>query len=151
MDGTMPSKGRMLVDILSRMKEKKFSTTKTGKDRIDYVIVSPKLAQSVRKRGYQSFDQMVFTDHRGMHLDLDTTSLFGAGIANLMSHNAHSIRTKDPKCMTKYIKTAHHHLTDSHFWKNLDMLIQSQEPSHSLAEKLDTFLIQACMVVKQKC
>eukprot|EP00957_Ditylum_brightwellii_P016874 1272751-Ditylum_brightwellii.AAC.1 len=35
-----------LVDILSGMTEAKFSATKMGKDRIDYILMSPKLAQS---------------------------------------------------------------------------------------------------------
>eukprot|EP00957_Ditylum_brightwellii_P044113 3347257-Ditylum_brightwellii.AAC.1 len=121
-----------------------------GKDRIDYILMPPKLVQSVRETGYQSFDQMVFTDHRGMYLDLNTTTLFGADKANLMSHDACSIRTKDPQCMTKYITTAHQHITTYYYWGNLDKLIQSQEPNHSLAEKLDTLLIQACMIDEQK-
>eukprot|EP00957_Ditylum_brightwellii_P077144 5863182-Ditylum_brightwellii.AAC.1 len=33
-----------LVDILSGMTDKKFSTTKTGKDMIDYICMSPELA-----------------------------------------------------------------------------------------------------------
>eukprot|EP00957_Ditylum_brightwellii_P149141 11357714-Ditylum_brightwellii.AAC.1 len=49
-----------LVDILSGMTDKKFSTTKIGKDRIDYILLSPELTQAVQKKGYESFDQMVF-------------------------------------------------------------------------------------------
>eukprot|EP00957_Ditylum_brightwellii_P066066 5011154-Ditylum_brightwellii.AAC.1 len=86
-----------------------------GKDRIDYILMSPKLAQSVRKKGYQSFDQMMFIDNRGMHLDLDTTTLFDDDTSNLMSHNACSIRTKDPQYVTKYITTAHQHLIDNYY------------------------------------
>eukprot|EP00957_Ditylum_brightwellii_P135269 10314276-Ditylum_brightwellii.AAC.1 len=140
-----------LVDILSGMTEGKFSTRKTRKDMINNILMSPELAQSIWKKGYQSFDQIVFTDHRGMYLDLDTAILFGADTADLMSHNACSIRTKDPQCMTKYITTAHQYLTDNNYWKNIDKLIQSQESNQSLAEKLDTLLIQACVIAERKC
>eukprot|EP00957_Ditylum_brightwellii_P041737 3160785-Ditylum_brightwellii.AAC.1 len=61
---------------------------------------------------------MVFTDHRGMYLDLDLLALFRADTANLMQHNAHCIKTKDPQCVTKYITAAHQHLSDNNFWKN---------------------------------
>eukprot|EP00957_Ditylum_brightwellii_P062229 4722481-Ditylum_brightwellii.AAC.1 len=121
-----------------------------GKDRIDYNLMSPEIAQLGREKGYRSFDQMVFADHRGLYLDFDTTTLFGADTANLMSHNTHRIRTKDPQCMTKYIMTAYQHFTNNNYWKNLDKLIQSQEHNHSLAEKLDTLLIQVCMITEQK-
>eukprot|EP00957_Ditylum_brightwellii_P138291 10540754-Ditylum_brightwellii.AAC.1 len=65
MDGTRPSARRMahttstlqLVDILSGMTDRKFSTTKTGKDRTDYILMSPELAQAVQKKGYQPMDQ----------------------------------------------------------------------------------------------
>eukprot|EP00957_Ditylum_brightwellii_P066711 5062218-Ditylum_brightwellii.AAC.2 len=77
---------------------------------------------SERRMGYQSFDQMVFTDHRGMYLDLDETSLFGSGAANLMNHDKCNLRTNDHLCVTKYITTAHQHLSDNHFWKNLDII-----------------------------
>eukprot|EP00957_Ditylum_brightwellii_P012342 932211-Ditylum_brightwellii.AAC.1 len=85
-----------LVDILSKMVATKLSTTKTGNERIDYILTSPDLVQSVCKKGYQSFDQMMFTDHRGMYLNLDLLILFGADTANLMQHDACCIRTKDP-------------------------------------------------------
>eukprot|EP00957_Ditylum_brightwellii_P077838 5916027-Ditylum_brightwellii.AAC.1 len=47
-----------LVGILSDMTDKKFSATKTGKDRIDCILMFPELPQAVQKKGYQSFDQM---------------------------------------------------------------------------------------------
>eukprot|EP00957_Ditylum_brightwellii_P056619 4291692-Ditylum_brightwellii.AAC.1 len=72
-----------LVDILDGMTSTKFSTTKTEKERVDYILMSPDLVQSVCKKCYQSFDQMVFSDHRGMCLVLDTLALFGADTANL--------------------------------------------------------------------
>ena len=68
-----------------------------------------------------------------------------------MNHATRSISTKDPQCVTKYITTAHQHLTDNHFWKNMDILLQSHEPNHSLDEKLDTLFIQACTVAEEKC
>eukprot|EP00957_Ditylum_brightwellii_P059604 4525150-Ditylum_brightwellii.AAC.1 len=63
---------------------------------IDYILMSPELSQAVQRKGYQSFDKMVFTNHRGMYLDLDKTSLFGSSTASLLNHDTNSIRTKDP-------------------------------------------------------
>eukprot|EP00957_Ditylum_brightwellii_P018151 1367238-Ditylum_brightwellii.AAC.1 len=140
-----------VVDILSSMTDKKFSTTKTGKDRIGYILISLELPQAIQKKGYRSFNQMVFTDHRGVYLDLNGTSLFGSDTASLMNHNTHSIITKDPWCATKYITAAHKHLTDNHFWENIGILLQSHEPNHSLSEKLDTLLVQACTIAEMKC
>eukprot|EP00957_Ditylum_brightwellii_P143956 10969181-Ditylum_brightwellii.AAC.1 len=102
-----------LVDIFSRMNATKFSTTKTGKEMVDYILMSPDLVQSVLKKVYQSFNQMVFIDHREMYLDLDLLTHFGSDTANLMQHNAHCIKTKDPQRVTKYIMAAHQHLSDN--------------------------------------
>eukprot|EP00957_Ditylum_brightwellii_P206579 15349080-Ditylum_brightwellii.AAC.1 len=126
-----------LVDILCSMTATKFSITNTRQERIDYILMSPDLVQSVCKKGYQSFDQMVSTDHRGMYLDLDIPTLFRVDTTNLIQNKAHSIRTKDPQYITKHITTTYQHLTDNNFWSKLGTLIMSQEPDHLLAEQLD--------------
>eukprot|EP00957_Ditylum_brightwellii_P191605 14588785-Ditylum_brightwellii.AAC.1 len=98
--------------ILGDMTETKHITTRTGQERIDHILMSPKLVTLVCKKGYQSFDQMNFTDHRGMFLDLDTISVFGADMVNLIRNNCCDTRTTDPHCVTKYITIAHTHLMD---------------------------------------
>eukprot|EP00957_Ditylum_brightwellii_P092017 7005339-Ditylum_brightwellii.AAC.1 len=41
-----------LVDILSNITDEKFSTTKTGKDRMDYILTSHEHTQAEQKKGY---------------------------------------------------------------------------------------------------
>ena len=54
-----------LIDILGDLTQETFSTTKIRKQRIDYILISPELKESVRHMGYLAFDQLIYTDHRG--------------------------------------------------------------------------------------
>eukprot|EP00957_Ditylum_brightwellii_P090270 6874527-Ditylum_brightwellii.AAC.1 len=66
-----------LTDILGNLTDEPFSTTKTGKQCIDYILTSPELISAVKNKGYLAFDKLIYTDHQGMFVDFDTTILFG--------------------------------------------------------------------------
>eukprot|EP00957_Ditylum_brightwellii_P113986 8690295-Ditylum_brightwellii.AAC.1 len=77
-----------MVDILVNLTHIAFSTTKTGKHCIDYILTSPEIVPGVKKMGYHTIDQLLYTDHRGVFLDLDTALLFGVDHANLVWENS---------------------------------------------------------------
>eukprot|EP00957_Ditylum_brightwellii_P198864 15158018-Ditylum_brightwellii.AAC.1 len=66
-----------LIDILGDHTQESFSTTKTGKQCIDYLLISPELKQSVRHMGYLAFDWLIYTDHREMYIDFSTNAVYG--------------------------------------------------------------------------
>eukprot|EP00957_Ditylum_brightwellii_P192147 14626454-Ditylum_brightwellii.AAC.1 len=78
-----------MVDILGNLTHTPFSTTETGKTSIDYILISPEIVPGVKKMGYYIFDQLLYTDCRGIFLGLDTALLFGAEHANLVWENSH--------------------------------------------------------------
>ena len=41
--------------------------------------MSPELLPAIWKQGYNQFDQLLVTDHRGMFIDFDIEMLFGNG------------------------------------------------------------------------
>eukprot|EP00957_Ditylum_brightwellii_P069344 5264282-Ditylum_brightwellii.AAC.1 len=104
-----------MVDILGNLTHILFSTTKTGKSRIDYKLIPPKIVPGVMKMGYHTFDQLLYTDHRGMFIDLDTTSSFGVEHVKLVRENSRITRMKDPNCVSKYITVLHKHLEENNF------------------------------------
>eukprot|EP00957_Ditylum_brightwellii_P193705 14750607-Ditylum_brightwellii.AAC.1 len=53
-----------MVDILGNLTNIPFSTTKAGKSRIDYILLSPEIVPGVMKTEYHTFDQLVYTDYR---------------------------------------------------------------------------------------
>ena len=124
---------------------------KTGKSHIEYVLTSPEIAVTIQKKGYQSFDQSIYTDHQGMSLDLNTIQLFGTEHVQLVRDGNRRICTKDPKCVSKYINAAHKHLSNNNFWSLLSKLENSTTSDHPLAERLDILFIQAYLHAEQKC
>ena len=60
------------------------STYKRGHSRIDYALASPALYPFIHKAGYEPFDYRgIFSDHRGLYLDLVIEDLFGSGPVKL--------------------------------------------------------------------
>jgi hypothetical protein len=140
-----------MVDILGNLNHIPFSTTKIGKSRIDYILISLEIVPGVMKMGHHIFDQLVYIDHRGMFIDLDTKLLFGAEHVKLVRENSKIIRTKDPKCVSKYITVLHKHLDENNFWHLIIKLTHEEKGDHELAERLDKTLIQACLHAEKKC
>ena len=66
-----------LVDSLASKERDNRSSSLSGQTVIDYVFVSPELLPAIRKQGYNRFDQLLITDHRGMFINFDTELLFG--------------------------------------------------------------------------
>eukprot|EP00957_Ditylum_brightwellii_P209875 15363667-Ditylum_brightwellii.AAC.1 len=77
-----------MVDILDNITHIPFSTTKTGKDCIDCISISPEIVPGVKKMGYHTFDQLLYTDHRGMFLVLDKALPFDAEHVKLVWENS---------------------------------------------------------------
>eukprot|EP00957_Ditylum_brightwellii_P168289 12811293-Ditylum_brightwellii.AAC.1 len=74
--------------ILGNLTYTPFSTTKAGKNCIYYILIYHEIVTGVKKMGYYTFDQLLYTDHRCMFLDLDTALLFDAEHAKLVQKNS---------------------------------------------------------------
>eukprot|EP00957_Ditylum_brightwellii_P099056 7545011-Ditylum_brightwellii.AAC.1 len=74
-----------MVHTLWDLMNTSFSTTKSGKNRIDFILTMPELTTAIPQKGYQPFDHMIFTNHRGMFTNFDTTTPFGTGTTILAS------------------------------------------------------------------
>eukprot|EP00957_Ditylum_brightwellii_P014783 1114643-Ditylum_brightwellii.AAC.1 len=57
--------GLQLTDILGNLTDKPFSTTKTRKQHIDYILTSSKLISAVKNKGYMAFNKLIYTDYQG--------------------------------------------------------------------------------------
>eukprot|EP00957_Ditylum_brightwellii_P158962 12099155-Ditylum_brightwellii.AAC.1 len=81
-----------LVDILQPLDEQQFSTSLTGKHRIDFLCISREITNAVERCGYNKFNQIKNTDHQGIYIDFDTQKLFGNGENKLLQHETRSIK-----------------------------------------------------------
>jgi hypothetical protein len=140
-----------LVDSLASKERENKSSSLSGHTIIDYVFVSPELLPDIWKQGYNQFDQLLVTDHRGMFIDFDTEMLFGNGDLKLANKKMRYIRAKDPYMVKEYINYMYEYLENQIFWQLHSQLISKKQLDVELAERVDKILTNASLVAESKC
>jgi hypothetical protein len=82
-------------------------------------------------------------DHRAFYFDIGEKVLFGDVRESPYDPAGRLFSSKDPKAVATYLKEAHEHLNDNDIFKRLQKLMESNEPNHEEAEKLDCELTRA--------
>eukprot|EP00957_Ditylum_brightwellii_P182606 13909439-Ditylum_brightwellii.AAC.1 len=85
-----------LVAILDCPEKRHKSSSLSGKQIIDYMFASPELQPAIRQKGYNRFNQVTHTDHRGMYIDFDMNELFGNGNLKLTNSKSRQAKANDP-------------------------------------------------------
>ncbi len=76
------------------------ATYARGRTRIDYVLASPAVFNSVNECGYEPFNEHFLSDHRGYFVDFDIHKLFGNELQRLASLPFRDVRGKDTTSVT---------------------------------------------------
>jgi hypothetical protein len=123
-----------------------------GKTRIDYVLISPAIANSVQQAiGYEPFHHTAATDHRGIFLDLATEHAFGGRTDNLESASQRTLQTKRHSTKVAYIRAAASYGKANNLFDRLHQLNQSEDRDDALIERLDNILGQSCTTGETSC
>ena len=136
-----------------RHKHKEIDEPRTynrGKIRLDYILVSPQIAQSITAVGYCPFNETLRSDHRAMYLDLDTHKLFGNNTSKLQQGHRRDFYST-PENDKKYVKAAAAHAEANNLFNRLDALVNQDTPNHELIEKLDELLGECCALGAKAC
>eukprot|EP00957_Ditylum_brightwellii_P211962 15366814-Ditylum_brightwellii.AAC.1 len=80
-----------LTNLMYDISNTAFSTSKTGRDIIDHILVLGEIIPAVTRKGYTPFDSILYTDHRGMFVDFNNLLLFGNITAHLVSNPSRDI------------------------------------------------------------
>jgi hypothetical protein len=95
---------RQLVDLHCIVSSDPFSQSfASGSTKTDYMLGTPKIAAAVRAGGILNFEQGLTSDHRGMYLDLDETSLFSTKNADPTRPLARQLRLSNVQATKKYL------------------------------------------------
>lgn len=113
------------------------ATYQRGPKRLDYVLLSPSLLTHVQVAGYDPFGYRIPSDHRGLYIDLCTTSLFSQNFVPLTSPTTRDLSSKIPGVVRKYVTAKCNYLEDHNFGTRLKALNGLTAPNHELAEALD--------------
>ena len=127
------------------------ATYARGSKRLDYILMSERCAIAVRKCGYKSFNHRLYSDHRGMFVDMDTEMLFGNLDNDLASMQYRDFKATDPKAVTEYLQGIGTYLKDHNFAERLKVLSESNDKNDPLAEGMDKDLKRACLYAAKQC
>ena len=91
--------------------------SRTKEQVIKYMLIILKSCPAVRVKGYNAFNEKVFTDHRCMYIKVDINIFVGDVQLQLANEALRKIWSKDPNSLKIYVKRWGY-LTKSTFWKN---------------------------------
>jgi hypothetical protein len=127
------------------------ATYARGTKRLDYILMSERCANAVQTCGYEPFNHRLFSDHRGMFLDMNMQLLFGNQDNVLASMQYRDFHATDPKTITDYLQRVFTYLREHNFSERLQRLIATAGTDHVLAEALDKDLTRACLSASAHC
>jgi hypothetical protein len=81
-----------------------------GKQRIDYILVSPRLVGAVTHSGSLPLYSLFQGDHRPYYIDLDATVAFADNAYEICRPQGHGLQLCDPRIITKYIDSLRDHI-----------------------------------------
>jgi hypothetical protein len=126
------------------------ATYARGKTRIDYVLASQEVFNSINECGYEPFNEHFLSDHRGYFVDFDLHKLFGNELQRLASLPFRDVRGKDTTSVTQYIEAKDEYLEDHNFFTRIAKLQQLVTPDEDLAEQLDRDWERASLTAGKK-
>ena len=92
------------------------ATYKYGSDRrIDYMLGSAAVAQAVCRSGYNSYNNGIFSKHRGIFIDLDFTTLMGS-VPLLTPKKGRALRSEDQPSVDRYLEAFKQYADDHRLW-----------------------------------
>lgn len=126
------------------------NTHQRGRARIDSVLISHDLMNSVRHMGYSPFNWLTTSDHRCLVIDFDTSLLFQDTTSILHHPQLRGIKSNDKQQVNTFITQCHHHLSNNgvfdHFSELTDCTLHPTQ-----VERIDTLLGQAIRSAEKRC
>ena len=93
-----------LVDIFATQHSGKIPPTYTrGTKRLDYVLVTPRVVESVERTTMLPFHTMFGGDHRPLLVDFNSRKLFGDDSYEIQRPQARGLKLTDPRLVDKYL------------------------------------------------
>ena len=82
------------------------ATYHRGSEKIDFILLSPRVASSVRAASILALQDGYLSDHRALVVDFDARELFASETSPIVTPNTRSLTSTNPKAVHLYV----HHL-----------------------------------------
>jgi hypothetical protein len=132
-----------------------FATHERGTQRIDSVLVSHSLLQTITTLGYSPVGLISSSDHRSLFISFSTERLFGQNPTSLNSPSQRSVRSNDKQSVTTFVESMYSHLIQHNVFERAKQLLPTEPDlvSHqvNLVEAIDSIIGQAGDLGERKC
>ena len=127
-----------VVDLMTARHQKTSPATfERGKDCIDYVLASPNILQAITHAGYTPQSGGLFSDHRGLFMDIDIETALGGRLSQIPTSTGRTFEASSPALVTKYLEAATTALATRNVMDRVQKLLAKNEPDHKQAEAID--------------
>ena len=140
-----------LVDIHGHYhsNETEVPTYARGTTRLDFVFCSAPLLPAVEACGIEPFNQHIFSDHRALFVDWDTSLLFGSATPTIVSKAQRRLQTSNAQTRSKYITYLHKYCEDHRITSRLAKLHEAPDPVQ--AEAIDRDITRGMLAAEKQC
>ena len=115
---------------------------------MDYIFVTPRLLDHVKRCGFEAYHQRFISDHRGGFVDLDIAGLFDRRLPPLIAAPSRAIRSTHPTNVTKYIQRLHKWFVDWNVVVRMDVLKQNFCPKKF--DRLDKCITEGIIATEDR-
>ena len=130
-----------------------FTTYQRCNQVIDYVLVEPNIQQCVKSVGYEPFNMHIFSDHRGIFIDISTSECFGSSLLPLQPMQLWDLATKRSHQIAPYFEYKEQNLSQHNWFHKIRQLkqgMQTNTPDHAFAEDVYCRLVSSSVHVGSK-
>jgi hypothetical protein len=117
-----------LVDLLDAPEldpdDQLMDTYRRGTNRrINYMLGTPRVHSSVRRRGALEYNDGIISDHRGLYVDLDPTVLFGGNTDDPVAASSRGFTSKNAKKTEAYLNHLEKYFEDHKLCSRINKLV----------------------------
>lgn len=125
-------------------------TYKRRPRRLDYIFVSRRLLDHIKKCGYEKFDVRIVSDHRGYYADFSIKGLFDQQLPKLLSKMLRGIKGNNPVNIKKCIKFLFNFIGDHNIIRKANELAYSANFDEAKANKLDQIITEGILAAEKE-
>jgi exonuclease III len=139
-----------LVDVMtSEHGPPNLATYSRGSTVVDHIIASPEVLPFIVSSGIEPFNSRLFSDHRGLFLDLNTAILFGP-LSPLQPPSSRDINSKTLVDNPKYVTTLNKYFEDHRIFERIAAMTNSPYNFEQI-EALDRDITRGMLHAGSKC
>ena len=123
-------------------------TYSRGQRRIDYILCSKEIYPYIHKTGIEAFNQRIFSDHRGVFIDIKQDGLFDRDVSPIASSSGRDLQSKNANQVLKYVATLSQLIAQHRLQEKLQTIQENQD--HDLAETIDKLMTESMLAAEKK-